>query len=257
MLLSVCDSENQKLESIIQSENKESSMKIAVSLLLLLAWPLSAVAGESLDFTDPTTRTNYSLGYQIGGDFKRQGVEMNAEAVVQGIRDALEGAEPQMPYAEMQATLRELKQKVVADQREQQQKRETEIMAEEKAFMEANSGKPGVITTDSGLQYTVIETGSGKSPQATDRVTVHYRGTLVDGNEFDSSYKRDKPATFELDSVIKGWSEGLQLMKEGGKSRLFIPPELAYGHRGPLAHRALIFEVELLSVEEVGPETEP
>ena len=161
-----------------------------------------------------------------------------------------------MPYAEMQATLRELKQKVVADQREQQQKRETEIMAEEKLFLEANSGKPGVSTTDSGLQYTVIEAGSGKSPQATDRVTVHYRGTLVDGNEFDSSYKRNKPATFELDSVIKGWSEGLQLMKEGGKSRLFIPPELAYGHRGPLAHRTLIFEVELLSVEEIGPEAE-
>jgi FKBP-type peptidyl-prolyl cis-trans isomerase FklB len=223
-------------------------MKAIIYPFLLFLWPLCTAAAEALDFNDPTTRTNYSLGYQIGGDFKRQGVEMHAEAVVQGIRDALAGSEPQMPEAEMQATLIELKKKVVADQRAKRQKRETEIMAEEKVFLEANTGKPGVVTTASGLQYIHLEEGSGKSPGASDQVTVQYRGKLIDGTEFDSSFKRGKPASFRLDSVIKGWSEGLQLMKEGGKSRLFIPPELAYGHRGPLAHRALIFEVELLSV---------
>ena len=225
-------------------------MKIAVCLFLLLSWPLSSAADESLDFKDPTTRTNYSLGYQIGGDFKRQGVEMHAEAVVQGIRDALAGSEPQMPEAEMQSTLIELKNKVLTDQQAKRQKREIEVMAEEKDFLEANAGKPGVVTTDSGLQYIHLEEGSGKSPGANDQVTVQYSGKLIDGTEFDSSYKRGKPATFRVDAVIKGWSEGLQLMKEGGKSRLFIPPELAYGHRGPLAHRTLIFEVELLSVGE-------
>jgi FKBP-type peptidyl-prolyl cis-trans isomerase len=105
-----------------------------------------------------------------------------------------------------------------------------------------------VKTTASGLQYKVIEAGAGKTPTATDQVTVNYRGTLTNGNEFDSSYQRGEPASFRLDNVIKGWTEGLQLVKEGGKIQLVIPPELAYGDRGPLAHRTLVFDVELISV---------
>ncbi len=116
--------------------------------------------------------------------------------------------------------------------------------------MEENAGKDGVVTTESGLQYRVIAAGTGKSPGPQEQVTVHYRGRLIDGREFDSSFKRGKPATFKLNGVIKGWSEGLQLMKEGGKAELFIPPNLGYGDRGPLAHQTLIFEVELLSVGE-------
>ena len=131
-----------------------------------------------------------------------------------------------------------------------QNRREMELqyLAEGKKFMQENAKKPGVKTTASGLQYKIIKAGKGKAPGPTDQVTVNYRGTLIDGKEFDSSYKRGEPATFQLNGVIKGWTEGLQLIKEGGKIQLFIPPELAYAGRGPLAHRTLIFDVELISV---------
>ena len=122
------------------------------------------------------------------------------------------------------------------------------MLAAGKQFLEENAKKEGVVTTPSGLQYQVIEEGSGRSPGPGDTVTVNYRGTLIDGSVFDSSAKHGGPATFKLDAVIKGWSEGLRLMKEGGKAKLFIPQNLAYGQRGPLAHRALIFDVELLKV---------
>ena len=123
-----------------------------------------------------------------------------------------------------------------------------QMIAEGKKFLEGNANKPGVIRTESGLQYEIVEPGTGRTPSPTDKVTVNYRGTQVNGEEFDSSYSRGKPATFQLNGVIKGWTEGLQLIKEGGKIKLFIPSELAYGGRGPLAHRTLIFDVELISV---------
>jgi FKBP-type peptidyl-prolyl cis-trans isomerase FklB len=222
---------------------------ICLSALLCIC-PLSAPlpAADALDFEEQTTRTNYSVGYQIGGDFKRQGVEINAEAVVQGIRDALSGNTPQLTPAEMNATLVELKNKIVSGQRQRSAETELEKQAAGEKFMRENAAAEGVVTTASGLQYKVIKAGAGKRPGASDEVTVHYRGTLINGNEFDSSFKRGKPSTFRLDSVIKGWSEGLQLMQEGGVYQLFVPPELAYGRRGPLAHRTLVFEVELLSV---------
>ena len=227
------------------------SMRIAtvISLALLTS---SVNAAEPLKLDNDSARLNYSLGYQIGGDFKRQGVEMNAEAVIKGIEDALSGTEPMMTSQEMHATLTELKRKVVADERTKLRKGRAEMelqhLAEGKNFMEENAAKPGVKTTASGLQYRIIEAGMGKMPGPTDKVTVNYRGTQINGNEFDSSYKRGEPATFPLNGVIKGWTEGLQLIKEGGKIQLFIPPELAYAGRGPMAHRTLIFDVELISV---------
>ena len=226
-------------------------MKLSIYLPAFLVWSLSAPlsAAEPLKLEEETPRINYSLGYQIGGDFKRQGVEMDAEAVVQGIRDALSGAEPKMTPAEMSATLTELKRKVVADQRKRGIERELDMLKEGKEFMQQNATEEGVVTTESGLQYKVINEGSGKSPGPEDQVTVHYKGTMIDGKPFDSSYKKNKPATFRVNGVIKGWTEGLQLMKEGGKSQLFIPQNLAYSNRGPLAHRTLIFDVELISVE--------
>jgi FKBP-type peptidyl-prolyl cis-trans isomerase FklB len=213
----------------------------------------AAVAEEALDLSDETNRINYSLGHQLGSDFKRQQLDMNPDAVVQGMRDALSGAEPRMTPQEMRETLVGFKKRLAEQQREQRQRNvenELGMLAEGKQFLEENAKKEGVVTTASGLQYQVIEAGSGKSPGPTDTVTVEYRGTLVDGTEFDSSAKHGGPATFKLDAVIKGWSEGLQLMKEGGKAKLFIPQELAYGQRGPLAHRALIFDVELISIGE-------
>lgn len=226
-------------------------MKIAIVMSIALL-ASSVNAAEPLKLDDDTARINYSLGHQIGDDFKRQGVKMNAAAIVKGIEDALSGAEPLMSPQEMHATLTELKRKVVTDERTnlRTNRREAELqyLAEGKKFMQENATKPGVKTTASGLQYKIIEAGKGKTPKPTDEVTVNYRGTLINGNEFDSSYKRGEPTTFQLNGVIKGWTEGLQLIKEGGKIQLFIPPKLAYGGRGPMAHRTLIFDVELIAV---------
>ena len=213
----------------------------------------AAVAEEALDLSDETNRINYSLGHQLGSDFKRQQLDMNPDAVVQGMRDALSAAEPRMTPQEMRETLVGFKKRLAEQQREQRQRNvenELGLLAEGKQFLEQNAKNEGVVTTASGLQYQVLEEGSGRSPGPADTVTVEYRGTLVDGTEFDSSAKHGGPATFKLDAVIKGWSEGLQLMKEAGKAKLFIPQELAYGQRGPLGHRALIFDVELISVGE-------
>jgi FKBP-type peptidyl-prolyl cis-trans isomerase FklB len=224
-------------------------MKV-IPLITLLTLAISAVsAGETLKLEDETARINYSLGYQIGGDFKRQNVELNPEAVVKGMQDALDGSEPLMPQQEMNDTLLELKRKVVAEQQAKRREAELEKVASGKKYLEENAKKPGVVTTPSGLQYKIVEPGSGKNPGPTDTVTVNYRGTLINGNEFDSSYDKGKPVSFPLNGVIKGWTEGLQLVKEGGKIQLVIPSGLAYGDRGPLANQTLVFDVELIAVE--------
>jgi FKBP-type peptidyl-prolyl cis-trans isomerase FklB len=226
------------------------TMRIAtLTTLVLPAVPAGLVcAQDTLKLDDETARINYSLGYQIGGDFKRQGIELNREAVVKGMQDALSGGEPLMPQQEMNDTLVEHKRKVVAQQLAKQREAELEKVAAGKKYLEENAKKPGVVTTPSGLQYKIIEAGSGKTPGPTDTVTVNSRGTLINGNEFDSSYDKGKPVTFPLNGVIKGWTEGLQLVKEGGKIQLVIPSELAYGKRGPLANQTLVFDVELISV---------
>jgi FKBP-type peptidyl-prolyl cis-trans isomerase FklB len=225
-------------------------MRIATLITMaVLAIPAGIVsAGETLKLEDETARINYSLGYQIGGDFKRQGIELNPEAVVKGMQDALTISEPLMSQQEMNAVLVELKRKVLAEQQAKRRETELENVAAGKKYLEENAKKPGVVTTPSGLQYKILDAGSGKTPGPTDTVTVNYRGTLINGNEFDSSYDKGKPVTFQLNGVIKGWTEGLQHVKEGGKIQLVIPSELAYGDRGPLAHRTLVFDVELIAV---------
>jgi FKBP-type peptidyl-prolyl cis-trans isomerase FklB len=219
--------------------------------LCAAAW---AGSEQPLELKTDSQKINYSLGYQIGGDFKRQGIELDGQAVVRGIQDAISGKEPLMKPEEVRTTLMELRRKIIAAQQEKRKEEEQKKLADGKKYMDENAKKPGVVTTKSGLQYKVLKEGTGKSPSATDRVTVNYRGTTVDGKEFDSSYKRGKPATFRLNGVIKGWTEGLQLMKEGGKAELVIPPKLAYGSRGPLGDQTLIFDVELIAV---GPKSQP
>jgi FKBP-type peptidyl-prolyl cis-trans isomerase FklB len=209
-----------------------------------------ALMAEEMQLQDESARINYSLGYQLGSDFSRQGIKMDSEALNKGIHDALSGAEPLMTPEAVRATLAELKRRIVAEQKKKAAEEAVKFQEESKKFLEENAKKEGVVTTESGLQYQIIEPGTGKTPAPTDKVTVNYRGTLVDGHEFDSSYKRGRPASFQLNGVIKGWTEGLQLIKEGGKIKLFVPPELAYRDRGPLANRALIFDVELVSVAE-------
>ena len=221
--------------------------------LLILSTALFAhicVAAEPLDLDTDTAKINYSVGYQIGGDFKLEGLEMQPEVVIRGIQDALSDATPLMTPEEMRTTMGELgKRKAEKSTRE---KYMAKIQYEKDAveFLAANAKKEGVVTTASGLQYKVIEAGTGRTPKATDTVTVNYRGAFIDGKEFDSSYKRGKPASFRVDQVIPGWTEALQLMKEGAKWQLFIPYKLAYGEKGQLRHKALIFDVELLSIGE-------
>jgi FKBP-type peptidyl-prolyl cis-trans isomerase len=179
-------------------------------------------------------------------------VELRSDLVVKGIRDALKGEKPLMTPEEMNKILVELKRKVTAAQQEERKMAAEKNRAEGEAFLAENAKKKGVVTLPSGLQYKVLKEGDGASPNGTDNVTVHYRGTLIDGTEFDSSHKRNQPATFRVNGVIRGWTEALQMMKPGAKWLLFIPAKLAYGERGAGSSippgSTLIFEVELVAV---------
>jgi len=172
--------------------------------------------------------------------------------LLKGIQDALSGEKGLMTPQERRNTLVNLQRQVAAQQEQDKPKQAREYRGEGRDFLAANAKKPGVVTLPSGLQYKVIREGTGKTPGPHDSVTVHYRGTLINGNEFDSSYSRGKPATFGVGRVIAGWTEALQLMKEGAKWQLFIPPKLAYGDKqtGNIEpNSTLIFEVELISVK--------
>jgi len=198
-------------------------------------------------------KVNYTVGWQLGGDYKKQGVPLDGDALVAGAKDAIEGREARIPEAERNKLLAQVAQRRMAAQQAAQGAEGEKNLAASKAFLEANAAKEGVKTLPSGLQYKVVTEGSGPKPAATDIVTVNYRGTLIDGTEFDSSYSRGKPATFPLNRVIPGWTEGLQLMGEGSKWILYLPPDLAYGEQGSGAkippQAALIFEVELLKAK--------
>lgn len=194
-------------------------------------------------------RYSYTIGYQIGSSLQQRLEDIDAETLAQGVREALSGTEAQLKPEEMQAALETYQQM----QTKKAEDRKQAAAAEGTAFLEANRDKEGVTETESGLQYQVIESGSGKQPKAEDTVEVHYRGTLLDGTEFDSSYSRGESTTLPVSGVIPGWQEALQLMKEGGKWKIFVPPKLAYGEQGAGdvigPNETLVFEIELLSVK--------
>ncbi|MBM3306847.1 MAG: FKBP-type peptidyl-prolyl cis-trans isomerase [Candidatus Eisenbacteria bacterium] len=198
-------------------------------------------------------RSSYAIGLNVGASLKATNMPIDVAAFVQGLRDTLEGGKPLMTSEEVMTVMQEFSQKA----RDAELKKRDEAAATNldagRAFLEANKAKDGIVTTASGLQYEVLTQGGGAKPKATDRVSVHYRGTLIDGTEFDSSYAQGQPAQFQLDAVIPGWTEALQLMPVGSKYRIFLPPDLAYGERGAGGrigpNSALIFEVELLSIE--------
>ena len=197
-------------------------------------------------------KISYSIGFQLGGVSKSQPMELNHEILLQGVKDALTGAEPSLTAEERQAVLTALKEKMVAEQKQKANAIAEKNLEESKKFFAENTKKEGVTTLPSGLQYKELNAGTGKTPKAEDSVTVHYRGKLLNGTEFDSSHKRNKPAKFQVNRVIKGWTEALQLMQEGDKWEVYIPPELGYGTRGAgrniPANSALVFEVELISI---------
>ena len=195
-------------------------------------------------------KTSYMLGYALSGNIQKEEPQLNSTAFLQGVKDSIHNKQPALQQKDMQEIKNQIMQKVLL--KKQKEKGEKSKMNGQK-FLEENKNKDGVKVTESGLQYEVLSKGSGKSPKNTDTVEVHYRGTLIDGTEFDSSYKRNTSISFPLNGVIKGWTEGLQLMKEGAKYKFYIPPELAYGERGAgesiPPHSTLIFEVELLKVQ--------
>jgi FKBP-type peptidyl-prolyl cis-trans isomerase FklB len=202
------------------------------------------------ELKDQRDRESYSLGYQFGKNLKTQGLDLSMDVYTSGILDALTDASPQLSREEIRKTISEIQSRVtIAHQKELKEAAEKNL-AEGKAFLEANAKKEGVKTLSSGLQYKVLAEGSGSSPKPTDDVTVNYRGTLIDGTEFDSSYTRGQPATVKIASVIHGWKEALLSMKKGSKWQLFIPPGLAYGERETSRippNSTLIFDVEMIS----------
>jgi FKBP-type peptidyl-prolyl cis-trans isomerase FklB len=208
-------------------------------------------------FTNEKDKVSYALGMNIaaglGANLKRQNVELNNDVLVQAIKDGLSGGKTLMTEAEAQNTLRQFMTELQQKQEAKMKEAGDANKKEADTFLAANKSKPGVVTLPDGLQYKIVKEGTGPKPAATDTVTVNYRGTLINGTEFDSSYKRGEPATFPVGGVIKGWTEALQLMPVGSKWELYIPPDLAYGARGAGndigPNAALIFEVELLSIQ--------
>ena len=197
---------------------------------------------------------SYALGLGIGSQLKSMGAEsLNIDDFAQAIKDVLNDSELKISMADSQKIVQKFFQEQEAKQRAAMAETGKKLKAEGEAYLAENAKKDGVITTASGLQYTVLKEGTGKSPKATDKVVCHYEGFLTNGTVFDSSIQRGEPAAFPLNGVIAGWTEGLQLMKEGGKNRFFIPYHLAYGEAGAAGsippYAALIFDVELIEVK--------
>jgi len=209
-------------------------------------------ADETLQLKDQKSKESYSLGYQYGQGLKAKGLDVDLDAYISGIKDFFTEKQPAMTQEEIQATLSELQVRLRAAWEKELKEMGERNLGPSQAFLEENKKKEGIKVLPSGLEYKVITQGSGKTPKSTDTVTVNYIGTLINGTEFDNSYKRGQAATFPVSSVIAGWGEALQLMKEGSKWQIFIPPALAYGERGmgPVPpNSTLIFEVELLSIK--------
>lgn len=197
-------------------------------------------------------KVSYSIGLNIGTDFVAQGMEIDADLLALGIKDAVGRAEPLLSDEEMQEAIVAFQEEMLSRQEEMMSELSAENLRAGQAFMAENADREGVISLPSGLQYRVVEQGEGVSPAVTDRVSVHYEGRLVDGTVFDSSLERGEPAVFPVAGVISGWTEALQLMSEGAKWEIFLPADLAYGERGapPVIgpNAVLVFDVQLLKV---------
>jgi FKBP-type peptidyl-prolyl cis-trans isomerase FklB len=233
------------------------NLVIGITLATLAA---PAFAEDQPALKDAKDKVSYSIGLDIGMTFQKQKMELNVDALAAGAKDGLSGKNPALTMEEVRQVMtqfsNEMREKAAAANKEAGEKKAKDAeknTKEGEKFLAENKAKPGIKTTASGLQYKVDKEGNGTPPKETDTVVVNYRGTLIDGTEFDSSYKRGEPATFPVNRVIKGWTEALQLMKPGAKYHLYIPSNLAYGPGGTGGeigpNATLIFEVELLSVK--------
>ena len=225
-------------------------------LFICIAGTLVASIGfaqEKPQLKDQKDKVSYSIGLDIGNTFKKQNMDVNADILSAGLKDALTGSKPLLTDEQVKETMTAFSKEMTDKQAAASKDAADKNAAAGEKFLAENKKKDGVKTTASGLQYKVLKEGSGASPKETDTVVTNYRGTLLDGTEFDSSYKRGEPASFPVNRVIKGWTEALQMMKPGSKYQLFIPASLAYGERGAGQNigpnSTLIFEVELMSVK--------
>jgi FKBP-type peptidyl-prolyl cis-trans isomerase FklB len=217
----------------------------------------TAVAQDSPALQSQKEKLSYALGMDLGSQLTRQSVQIDPDLFLQGLKDALSGGKTRLTETEASAVITELqtelRSKQAAAQNEKMAQQGEKNKKEGEAFLAENKAKEGVVTLPSGLQYKILKEGEGTKPSLDDTVVCNYRGTFIDGTEFDSSYKRNQPATFPVKGVIKGWTEALQLMPVGSKWQLFVPSSLAYGERGAAnviaPNAVLLFEVELISIQ--------
>ncbi len=228
-------------------------IRLAMAMCAMIAFSGASVAADAPELKSDKERISYSIGMDIGGNLRRGAVEVDPEMLAKGLKDSYGGGNTLLTEEQARQEIEDFQKTLMARKAEKMRILSEKNKADGEKFLAENAKKADVKSLPSGLQYREISPGTGKSPKATDTVTVHYKGTLIDGTEFDSSYKRGEPATFPVSGVISGWTEALQLMKVGAKWQLFIPPTLAYGERGagrdigPSA--TLIFDVELISVK--------
>jgi FKBP-type peptidyl-prolyl cis-trans isomerase FklB len=226
---------------------------MAVAMCGVVAFSGAAFAADATELKGDKERLSYSIGMDIAGNLRRSSVDVDSDLVAKGLKDRYGEGKTLLTEDEARQTLEVAQKALMAKKAETMQKQSEKNKADGEKFLAENAKKDGVKSLPSGLQYKVITPGKGKTPKASDTVTVHYKGTLIDGTEFDSSYKRGEPASFPVSGVIPGWVEAIQLMKEGAKWQLFIPPNLAYGERGAGRdigpNATLLFEVELISVK--------
>ena len=226
------------------------------SLIILLSFSSAAAAEEAAFLKTQKDKVSYLIGRDMGLNFKDQSIDIDTDIFMKGFKDALSGNKSALSDDEIQAVKTAYKEERMKKHEEEVKKVTEQNKKDGEAFLAENKKKEGVVTLPSGLQYKVIKEGDGQTPKETDTVTVNYKGTLLDGTEFDSSYKRNEPATFPVNGVIPGWQEALKLMKVGSKWQLFVPAGLAYGEKGAGntigPNATLIFEVELLSIGEQG-----
>jgi FKBP-type peptidyl-prolyl cis-trans isomerase FklB len=224
-------------------------MKFVISILIVLLITSFCFTQDTSIFKTRMDSVSYCIGLDIGKNLKNQSVEVTPEILARGIQDVLDSNKKVLTEVQVQKVMMEFQNQMMAKQNKKgiKNKKDGEV------FLAENKKLEGVITLPSGLQYKIITAGTGEKPKADETVSVHYRGTLIDGTEFDSSIKRGQPATFPVNGVIKGWTEALQLMSVGSKWQLFIPSDLAYGAKGAGGvigpDATLIFEVELLSID--------
>ena len=223
-----------------------------ITIAILLLVPVSLLAQkESLQ--TQKGKVSYSIGIDIGRNMKRQSIEVDLDLLMRGIKDGLGDGKQALSDSVMQQTMTAWQKDMMAKMNEIQKKAGEKNKKEGEAFLAENKKKPGVVTQPSGLQYKILKDGTGKSPKATDTVVVHYRGTLINGKEFDSSYRRNQPATLAVNQFVAGWVEALQRMKVGSKWQLFVPANLGYGENGAGQdigpNSTLIFDLELLDIK--------